>query len=555
MARHQRTSARCALAAAALFALACGGGDAAPELALIAEPGPWPWVSELVGYGERLWFANSIRSRSHNSADLWSYDPVRGEVRYERHLFSQGLGRPAVWRGLLYWPHEDSRFHLGVGHVSVTDGRRWALRTLWPGTIDHVTALAVEEDALVAATSYVRPALYASHDAGRTWQVRWHAPSLARRRIARISRLTPFGRALYGAWFDGLHVSVERTLVRFPADDEPDAIPDWPRDGGVVSLVAWRDRVYGLVQREGVTTLWRTDGGSAERVRPGPPCSSAVDLAVGPGRLWLLCADAPGGRVWSSPDARSWQLELRLADGTPRDLVVYGGRAYVGGQGASGRGALWGPPPPAPPAAPVSAAASLGGSTAPPGDAAPVETTDPELARALLDPGAYADRAAALTALLFERVRAGAGAAAFAGHLDGPFAAGRVEWLNGLEPVPRAALGRWALLWAMTLAGGGEVPGVDWQRPWTVAPNEREKYLDPLPAELVVLAVGGHASPGTLAALVARLDPAREPADPVWLTGDVVGALTAVTGRRFGYDAAAWRAWWAASGPRDADGS
>ena len=45
----------------------------------------------------------------------------------------------------------------------------------------------------------------------------------------------------------------------------------------------------------------------------------------------------------------------------------------------------------------------------------------------------------------------------------------------------------------------------------------------------------------TIGALVARLDQAG---DPLWLTGDVVGALTALTGRRFGYDRAAWQAWW-----------
>ncbi len=33
--------------------------------------------------------------------------------------------------------------------------------------------------------------------------------------------------------------------------------------------------------------------------------------------------------------------------------------------------------------------------------------------------------------------------------------------------------------------------------------------------------------------------------DPPWLAGDVVGALTALTGERFGYDVDAWRGWWA----------
>ncbi len=32
--------------------------------------------------------------------------------------------------------------------------------------------------------------------------------------------------------------------------------------------------------------------------------------------------------------------------------------------------------------------------------------------------------------------------------------------------------------------------------------------------------------------------------DPMWLTGDVVGVLSSLTGQRFAYDRAAWRAWW-----------
>jgi hypothetical protein len=44
----------------------------------------------------------------------------------------------------------------------------------------------------------------------------------------------------------------------------------------------------------------------------------------------------------------------------------------------------------------------------------------------------------------------------------------------------------------------------------------------------------------TVAALLARVH-AR--GDPPLLVGDLVGALTAVSGCRFGYDVAAWRAW------------
>ena len=36
------------------------------------EIGPWPVVSRLIGYGDRIWFANSVKGANHNSADLHS---------------------------------------------------------------------------------------------------------------------------------------------------------------------------------------------------------------------------------------------------------------------------------------------------------------------------------------------------------------------------------------------------------------------------------------------------------------------------------------------------
>ena len=41
--------------------------------------------------------------------------------------------------------------------------------------------------------------------------------------------------------------------------------------------------------------------------------------------------------------------------------------------------------------------------------------------------------------------------------------------------------------------------------------------------------------------MIDRINPDE---DPLWLTGDFVGALSAVTGQHLGYDATAWRRWW-----------
>ena len=52
----------------------------------------------------------------------------------------------------------------------------------------------------------------------------------------------------------------------------------------------------------------------------------------------------------------------------------------------------------------------------------------------------------------------------------------------------------------------------------------------------------GQGDAESLAALVARLN---RTGDPDWLAGDIVGALTVLTGQRFGHDYDAWQSWWA----------
>jgi len=127
-------------------------------------------------------------------------------------------------------------------------------------------------------------------------------------------------------------------------------------------------------------------------------------------------------------------------------------------------------------------------------------------------------------------------------------------------------LGRWILLWGMSLAGTevvsldrlmaprtaigstaktrvatATVP-LDWlNEPWTRPANPAEKYYATAPAAIWTVGQIGQRDRSTVGALIARLERVD---DPLWLTGDVVGALTALTGERFAYDRAAWRDWW-----------
>ena len=86
-----------------------------------------------------------------------------------------------------------------------------------------------------------------------------------------------------------------------------------------------------------------------------------------------------------------------------------------------------------------------------------------------------------------------------------------------------------------------QVP-VDWlSEAWATPANPAEKYYATAPAAIWTVGQIGQDDRATIDALIARLE---RPHDPLWLTGDVVGALTVLTGERFAYDRSAWRDWW-----------
>ncbi len=91
------------LFAAGLFAIgpAPVRAGAPPEVPVLARVGPWPVASRPIGFQGRIWFTNSVKGVNHNSADIYSYDPRSGALRYERHLFSQDAVKTLVAGGLL----------------------------------------------------------------------------------------------------------------------------------------------------------------------------------------------------------------------------------------------------------------------------------------------------------------------------------------------------------------------------------------------------------------------------------------------------------------------
>lgn len=318
-------------------------------------------------------------------------------------------------------------------------------------------------------------------------------------------------------------------------------VPGWPSGAAVDVLTAHWGRVYGVNATSEGSAVWRTDGTAVERIR-GLDGERIRAMATGPSDVWAVSARRGGGTLWRSGDGVSWTAEQSFQSAEPLDVTVYAGRVYVGTLGPGGRGTLWGPPAPAPAGAPIDT------RPIPP---APRRLAPEQLAgalavldRALGDVSSYAEPGARLEAAVEPLALSGLPPAGseLARRLTASFPDAHVRLFGGALSVPAAALARWHLLWAVALNGHGRVPLQLLTAPWTAPPNAPEKYLEPAPAAAWAVAQVGQADAPTLGAMIDRLGSVDQPA---WLDGDLVGALTVLTGKRFGYDLAGWRQWWA----------
>ncbi len=523
---------------AAAIAVCAGGGARAEPLVELARVEPWPAVSQLVAYRGRMWFANSVKFENHNSADIWSYDPTGGALRYETQLFSQDAGVPLVWDGLLWWPFEDPRFSPGRGEFMVTDGTEWRWWQVPPARAFHLHAMAGGEDALYAGTSAWDAALQVSRDRGASWEMVSGIDS------PEDSVTRPYGLALLdGAPVLGLVARWRHApgLLRV-GPDGPAPVPGWPDGWSVDGLTEWRGHLYAHVGTDRGSSVWRTDGRASTRIA-ALDGRFIRDFAAGAETLWAVEARREGGALWRSAEGLEWHLHQEWAEMDPMDVAVLAGDAYVGMIGPGEGGSLWGPaqpsrPEPAAPAPPL------------PQFHEPLQAKDrarllDELDALLADPESYGDHGAAFRAVLRTLVRDGGEdvGAALGARLGRDYPRDPVPTYGGGMTARADRMARWYLLWAIAMNGTGRVPPELVAEPWTAEPNGFEKYFAPPPGAMWAAARLGQDDTATLAALIDRLGRADE---PLWLVGDAVGALTALTGRRFGYDRAAWRAWFKA---------
>ena len=516
-----------------------GATDEIPALRALTGIGQWPVHAEPIAYRNRVWFANSVKGRNHNSADLYSHDPWSGETRYERQLFSQDAGSPVVSGGLLYWPLEDSRWSLGWGEAMVTDGESWRLLTIPSALSFHSHALAESRGNLIAATSAWRAGLQVSIDRGLTWQSAYEHPT-PQQRVSRIVRLASIDQALFGELVTRDGGLILQFAPQSGGVGPAPGLPSGARTGG---MVAWQGRVYLLLREPEGWALWTHDGRIAEPLAPPSKAWRRPVLGAGAGALWIAEAGAEGegeARVWRSPDGKDWQPYARLPGGRPSGIAAMGGALFVTGAGEDGRGILW---------------------SETPKESAPDLPPSPDLPQASPKPLAFADWAEAgarldalldeedsyerhgqaLRDLVFALAQAAPPPGFFAERLARDLPDERLSLIGGAVEQPAAELGRWILLWGMALAGQGPVPIALLAEPWRLPENRAEKYFAAPPAALTSVALIGQRDRATVEAMIQRLGRTEGPA---WLRGDLLGALNAVTGERLGVDVAAWQAWW-----------
>jgi hypothetical protein len=502
-------------------------------LDVLATVGPWPTISRVIAYGGRIWFANSVKGRNHNSADVWSLDPADGSMRYERHLFSQDAGAPLVHDGLLYWPHEDSRASLGWGSVSVTDGPGWRDLLVPTATIFHVHGMVSWYGGLLASTSAWRAGLQLSRDGGSTWREVYEHPT-AEGRVSRMSKLVLAGESVVGLLRD----SGTNRLVVWSEDDLRD-VAGWEPGGGVRGLTSHMGIAYWIDSSDGQVSFLGANG--AEQLDGDTGGRPVLDITSLDGALWALTSQEGGGRLWRYDGNRDWERDAAVAGGRPVSIAAAGGRIFVAGTADDGSGILWGRRGALEDVPEPGTAADL-----PP--ASPLIEADREaLRRQLLQ--AFGDIESfrnhgrdVLRPLVYDLARSGPAGGDVLSSLLGAFTLDdEVDVIGGQSTVAASHLGQWILLWGIGLAGAGEIPVGLLENPWAVPESRSEKYFDPLPMALWALTQTGQNDSETVAALIARLDRAG---DPLWLRGDFVGALTALTDARYGYDVGAWQAWW-----------
>ena len=370
-------------------------------------------------------------------------------------------------------------------------------------------------------------------------------PPNAPRQVSRLTELASLGEQLYGG-FTALQ-SQARQLWRWDTGTfKP--VEAWPAGKRGMDLTPYGNWLYGINQNlNDSLTLWRTDGQRAE------PVAALADyriraLAADEANLWAISTDPTGAFLWHSANGTDWTAAYQFKDVRPLDVAIFHGQVYVGGRNDRNQGVLLGPKLPVQ-VSPGQSSLPQQISSLPPGpppvSAQTLTQAVQQLRSVLSVTSTYrsGDTQGTLAQLLLPLAlsqTAVAGDALSQQLQDASPQVAATLFGNTVE-VPALDVVRWYLLWAIGLNGRGRVPVDLLTQPWTTPSNKFAKYWQTVPAAAWTIAQIGQSDPETLYALIERLSTFD---DPLWLTGDIVGALSALTGQTFGYDITAWQNWW-----------
>lgn len=425
----------------------------------------------------------------------------------------------------------------------VTNGEDWQWHLLPDGEAFHVHAMAAKGEVLYAGTGAWAGGLQRSTNGGTRWELLYEYPTPPRQ-VSRITALASFRNELY-VGVTALH---ERSTKLFRwQEGELEAIANWPKGKYVEALTAYGGWLYAVnFGSNDELSVWRTQGANAQQLT-GLDGYRIRALAAGRNELWAVSSSRTAGLLWRSEDGLSWEVAHQFEAQRPLDVLVYGGQVYVGAQDlATGRGVLLGPE--------VGAAAVLEQVMSPrslPSQALPLQGEAlgevlAEVDGAIANPSTYSrgDSQDVLATVLkpFALSQTATVGEVLSQRLNASLPQDMAQLFEGKVTEPARDVLQWYLLWAMGLNGQGQVPPELLGVPWTTPQNDREKYWQSAPASAWTMAQVGQSDRETIAALINRLSFEE---DPLWLKGDVVGALTVLTQESFGYDEAAWQDWWA----------
>ncbi len=497
------------------------------QLDIIAQVGPWPVASRLIGYRGKLWFANSVKGRNHNSSDIWSFNPETGETRYERHLYSQDAGHPLVYKGLLYWPFEDALQSAGNGVVEVTDGETWQPLTISNPPIYHTSQLLEWNGGLLAITGTRNAGMQLSMDAGRGWKEHYIHPTPSTH-VSRIKEMLVFKGETYASLKD----TKTKRLVRWTGSGFQ-TVDGWPLNRYFNGMTIHRDELFGIVGRGRKREIWRFDGSKTVRVDFRGPF---VDLTSDGKQLWVVAND---GRLWSSLNGNDWERHSDLKKGRPVSIQAIAGGIYVAGAGEDGRGILWGSRDHAIPAGekpPKLISQHLTQKIA-----MDWQTVGQKIDGLLADPATYSGSGIGEVRELIDRASAnGAPFGFFAQRLKVGIPPAKILAFGGNMELDARDIAHAIVLAGMERAGHANVPIAYLTDPWSSPSNSYEKYFEIELSAMRAVVASGQNDRDTIDALLTRLDFAD---DPLWLKSQVIGTLTAISGKHFGYDIAAWKTW------------